>query len=198
MEEKRQQKHYGLLQSIETGWLCCFDGGEFGSEFWHIGIGAETYKIADLRVTGLLSDGEVMYATAGLSHLGVSSGTIVRLTKNSADHWIAQTIAIFGNYEPLALFKIGKNTIIVVTTGPAIQLTIGDVVTKTIDWNHRSLYGNAICDDIFSCYREDEDKVYFGCNYSVMRYSVDDGSIQYLISPNERKSDGGHQLRFDR
>jgi hypothetical protein len=78
--------------AVDDGWLVGFNYGEFGAAlYWFGPDGQRHYKISDHQIVAFFSRADGVYAIEGLSHLVMSCGSIIRITRpTSAAHWQAR------------------------------------------------------------------------------------------------------------
>jgi hypothetical protein len=68
---------------VEDGWFVGVDQGEWGGAlYWFSPDGAKNYKISDHQIVDLFVHQNEIRAIEGLSHLGLSRGSLITLTQN--------------------------------------------------------------------------------------------------------------------
>ena len=76
------------ILKVEDGWLIGHDEGEWGGDlWWYAPDGKRHYKISDDQVRGFSRAASGLFAYAGLTHLGLSYGYIIRIHRDNHKHW---------------------------------------------------------------------------------------------------------------
>ena len=80
---------------VDDGWLVGFNQGEFGAAlYWFSSDGKQKYKISNHQVVDFLSLSNGIHAIEGLAHLGLSRGSVIRITRaNASGRWQAASVA---------------------------------------------------------------------------------------------------------
>jgi len=83
------------LAGVEDGWLVAYNEGEFGAAlYWFSADGRQNYEISRNQVVRFFALRDGVYAIEGLAHLGLSQGSVLRITRApGSPRWQAQTVA---------------------------------------------------------------------------------------------------------
>ena len=161
----------------DDGWLVSFNYGEFGAALWWFSKnGIDSIKISEHHVNQFIALNNKFYAIEGLSHLGLSDGSIIEIVNKNG---IWTTNKMIQCHESPEVFDIydEHSFIIVFHKSIGIFQKDGDIkiITQT-SWN--GLYPNSL---VLS---SDNSKVYIGMRQYVSEVNITSGKVKYLI-PNQ-------------
>jgi hypothetical protein len=131
--------------TIADGWLVGFNHGEFGAAlYWFSLDGERSYQISDHQVVDFVALSDGIHAIEGLAHMGLSSGSVIRIGRPSASaHWQATTIVALP-FTPYAVSVVPEDTMLITLSEGLVSLgsdrKIQNLLTKT-PW--RGLYPNS-------------------------------------------------------
>jgi hypothetical protein len=161
----------------DDGWLVAFNRGEFGAAlYWYNKSGDSNYKISDHQVVAFVRNANGIFAIEGLSHLGTSRGSIIRISRaHKASRWRADTfVEISPTPQALASTKQGtlyvvlpKNIMMVTPAGEFTSMAQGDL------W-----LGSAANSAVLSL---DESTLYVGMRQFVLKMDVTSRQYRYLL-----------------
>jgi len=70
------------FKQVEDGWLVGFNHGEFGAAlYWFNREGTHHYKISNHQVVAFFTLSDAVYAIEGLSHMGLSCGSVIHIQR---------------------------------------------------------------------------------------------------------------------
>lgn len=178
--EAGQFKGPYATHSVEDGWLIGYNYGEFGASlFWFSADGTKHYKISDHQIVDFVVIADQVYAIEGLAHLGISEGSLIRISPDAkTGRWTASTSLKFPS-APYALVPGENNTIYVVLSDALVAVEdAGKLVTIMPDAEWGSLYPNSV---VLS---PDGASLYIGMRQFVGGYDLISNSFRLLI-PDE-------------
>jgi hypothetical protein len=146
--------------STSTGVLVGYNSGEFGGELsWFDREGHLKQTIADDNIIRILNTSDGILALAGLAHLTIDTGSVLKLTQ-LADKWSATRTELPGAPRAARTLPDGSN--FVVTTQHLIRLDAGPRVAVLHRGRWRGLYPNSLV-------RDDDGTFYIGIRHFVVR-----------------------------
>jgi len=106
---------------VDDGYLAGFNGGEWGGELhWFSKNGKERYKISGHQIAQFIKRDNKVYAIEGLSHLGMSRGSIIEIEKKHGK-WAAKEFLKLPA-APNAVQLDSKDNFIVVTSSSLLSV----------------------------------------------------------------------------
>lgn len=107
---------------VEDGYLVAFWRGEFGASlFWFSNEGSTYYKVNGASAVQFIKRGNEVYAINGLSHLSMSSGSILKISFENKK-WVASDYLELP-FAPYAISLDSNNDFIIVTSNNLIKIT---------------------------------------------------------------------------
>lgn len=166
---------------VDDGWLAASNRGEFGAQLdWYSPDGKQTYEVSDAQVVAFFSMHSALYAVEGLSHLGSSRGSVVRIDRGGADkRWSARTVAPLPS-APLAVAQRRDGTVLVTLSDALVTFARDRTVTKVLEttaWF--DLYPTS------SVLTPDERKLYLGMRQFVLEIDLGTHAMRFLIPAKE-------------
>jgi hypothetical protein len=129
-----------------TGFLIAYDSGEFGGELSSFDRdGHLTQAIADENVSRILKTPEGILALAGVAHLTLDSGSVLKLTPLADNKWSTTQTNLPG--APHTVLPLPDGSIFVVTTQHLVRVDSGPRVTVLHHGGWRGLYPNSLVQD---------------------------------------------------
>ncbi|BBB68532.1 hypothetical protein UNDYM_4279 [Undibacterium sp. YM2] len=163
---------------VDDGWLVGYNRGEFGASlYWFSKDRKKHYKISDHQIIRFIQKSNALYAIEGLSHLGVSRGSLIKFIKHSG-RWLASTEVKLPCAPNTASLK--RNQELLLACPDALLAIDQDNFIHT-------LYKPFIQDGIWpisSVLSETEDYLYIGAVQYVIQVDLNSKQIRYLI-PDE-------------
>jgi hypothetical protein len=164
---------------VDDGWLIGFNQGEFGAAlYWFDQSGQSRYKISDHQVVAFFPSSDGILAIEGLAHLGLSYGSIIRITRKS--QWQAEKLTLLPEAPYAgALFRNGR-MLLVLSDSLAEYYRRGNREELTFlekDGGWGGLYPNSVL------LTDDETKAYMGMRQFVAEYDFKHRTLRFLI-PN--------------
>ena len=107
----------GLIDAFEVddGYLVGFNRGEWGGElYWFSKDGKKKYEISKQQITKFIERDDKIYAIEGISHLGMSKGSIIEVKKKKRK-WTTTEYLKLPTAPEVAQLD-GKNNLVVVTS----------------------------------------------------------------------------------
>ena len=81
--EKIVEQIPDVALKVEDGWLAGGDRGEWGGELVHINLQGKVTKLLDDNIQNITRVGNYYIAVAGLAHLGLNSGRIIKIEQQN-------------------------------------------------------------------------------------------------------------------
>jgi hypothetical protein len=170
-------KNATAFLKVDDGWLIGFNHGEFGAAlYWFDRSGQSRYKISDHQVVEFFSSAEGILAIEGLSHLGLSRGSIIRITKSQ--QWQAEKLTLLPEAPCAGVLFRDERLLLVLSGSLAEYFREGDrerlmFMEKDGDWG--MLYPNSVV------LTDDETKAYIGMRQFVAEYDFERRRLRFLI-----------------
>jgi hypothetical protein len=162
---------------VDDGWLVGLNHGEFGASLdWYDADGRATYKISEHQIVDFLVRSDGLYAIEGLAHLGMSEGSLIKISRpDTTARWQAQTVVNLP-FAPYA-FAVKSDGALVITLSDAIVIvrpdnTLETVLAKT-PWS--GLYPRT------SVLSQDEKILYIGMRQYVAEVTLSSKSFRLLL-----------------
>jgi hypothetical protein len=169
------------ISKVETrdGWLIGFNEGEWGGALYWFGNGSqENYKILDHQIIRLFSTPKGIFALSGLSHLGVTGGSLEQVSQpTKPGKWQVKTIQNF-SLAPYSVSMSRDGTLFVVLSGALVSLDQDHKLNTLLlapEWE--GLLPNS------SVLSEDENKLYVGMRKFVGEFDLKTKKLRYWV-PN--------------
>lgn len=163
---------------VDDGWLVGFNQGEFGAAlYWFSPDGNRNYKVSDHQVVDFFSLPDGLHAIEGLAHLGMTEGSILRVSRPRASaRWRAATVTKL----PFAPYAIS------VRRDGTMLITLSDsIVSVGVDRKTTTLLSNAVWGGglypTSSVLSSDEQKLYIGMRQFVGEFDVSAKKLRLLI-----------------
>jgi len=173
-EEFSTQPNTAFMR-VSDGWLTGFNDGEFGAAlYWFSRDGQQHYKISDHQVVDFFSGVDGIYAIEGLGHMGVSSGSVIRIAlAQPGGRWQASTVVKLPS-DPCTVSTRRDGTLFI--TSPRCIVSVGRdrrVTTLLQDpWWYRPT--SAVLSP-------DEQKLYIGMEYFVGEFDIPAKTLRLLL-----------------
>jgi hypothetical protein len=162
---------------VDDGWLVGFNRGEFGAAlYWFSRDGKHSYKISDHQVVSLFSLSGSVYAIEGLAHMGLSRGSVIRITRPKRNaRWQAMSVVKLP-FAPRAV-SLRRDGTMLITLSDSLVSVSPDRKIKTllrdVPWDN--LYPNS------SVLSLDEQKLYIGMRQFVAEYDLATRRLRLLV-----------------
>ena len=167
--------------AVADGWLVGFNEGEFGAAlYWFSRDGKRNYKISDDQVVAFVSLTDGIYAVQGLAHMSLSEGSIVRISRPSANtNWTSTTVVEL----PAAPYTVSllRDKTMLITLSSSLVSVGPDHKVRTLlaDAPWRGLYPNS------SVLSPDEKELYIGMRQFVGEFDLTTHKLRLLIPADE-------------
>lgn len=174
----RQAPEEWSYTEVDDGWLAGYNAGEFGGALrWFSPDGKQSYDISDHQVVAFFRLPDGLYAIDGLSHLCMSSGSIIRLTRpKSGARW--QAVLVTGLPSTPCAISPQRDGATLVTLEHSL-VSIG------ADWRIRTLLPTAPWGGWLypnsSVLSPGEEHLYIGMRQFVGEFSLATGALRLLI-----------------
>jgi len=134
-QESRDFKGQISITSVTDGYLLGFDYGEFnGSLYWFSKNGEFRYKVSDDQVVQFQYIGHRLYAIEGLTHGGMSVGSIIEI-KYASNRWQSHKFLTLSS-APRGIAVDKRNNFIVACSDNLLRISpskrIDTLVSKTL------------------------------------------------------------------
>jgi hypothetical protein len=162
---------------VDDGWLVGFNRGEFGAAlYWFSGDGKDNYKISDHQVVDFVSLSNGIHAIEGLAHLGISWGSVIRVSRlNDGAHWEATSVAKLP-FAPYAVSVRRDDTMLITLSDSLVSFdTNRKIQTLLHDAPWGGLYPNS------SIISTNEQKLYIGMRQFVGEFDLTTKELRLLI-----------------
>lgn len=161
---------------IDDGWLVGFNEGEFGAAlYWFSRDGTANYKISDHQVVEFFSLSDGFHAIEGLAHLGLSAGSVIRITRpDPGARWQAASAAKL----PAAPYAV-----VVRKNGTALIVLSDSLVSVEADRKVRTLL-SVPWDGLFPrsvVLSRNEQKLYVGMRQFVGELDLTTKKLRFLV-----------------
>jgi hypothetical protein len=165
------------FKQVDDGWLVGFNHGEFGAAlYWFNGDGTHHYKISNHQVVAFFSLPDGIYAVEGLAHMGMSCGSVIRITRpTTSAHWEASRVVRLP-YAP--------NTVAVRRDGSIVIALSDSLVSVGPDHQVTTLISNAPWGDLYpssSILVPDESRLYLGMRQFVGEVDLATDHLRLLV-----------------
>ena len=108
---------------VSNGWLLWVNHGEWGGRVeWFSPDGTRHYKVSNDQIAAYAKTPHGLFAVQGLAHLGMSQGTLLKLTQNAANKWEAKTIVDLKD-APFALLP-ENGAFVIVTSRQLVRVVV--------------------------------------------------------------------------
>lgn len=167
--------------SVDDGWLVGFNQGEFGAAlYWFSQDGKRSYKISGHQVVDFVSRPDGIYAIEGLAHMGMSVGSVIRVSRATPGaHWKAETVVKLP-FAPYALSVRGDGTMLITLSDSVVSVgpdhTVHTLLAKA-PWG--GLYPNS------SLISADETRLYIGMRQFVGEFDLKNNKLRLLVPSAE-------------
>jgi hypothetical protein len=174
-------KGASAFSAVDDGWLVGFNQGEFGAAlFWFSLDGERSYQISDHQIVDFVALSDGVYAVEGLAHLGISRGSVIRVSRpNPAAHWQASTIVAL----PFAPYAVS------VAPGDSLLMTLSEsLVLFGRDHKMHDLCANAPWSGLYpnsSVLSQDAHNLYIGMRQFVAEFDLTTQRLRLLVPSAE-------------
>lgn len=164
---------------VKDGWLVGYHGGEFGGMLcWFSNNGEKFYKISEHYViVDFIVVKNHIYAIEGVSHLGGSHGSLIRIDFNEmAKQWVATAVMILPS-APFAAILSAENILYIVLHDALVA--VNDLNSNELEilmkgkWD--GLYPSSVA------LSSDETNLYIGMRQFVGNYNLNSKKFRFLI-----------------
>jgi hypothetical protein len=170
-------KHNGRdkpsILKVEDGYLIGSYRGEWGGDlYWYSPDGKKNYKISDDEIVQFIKKDGENYAIQGLSHLGMSEGSIIAIKKEK-NRWVAKQYLNLSAAPDGIVLDSHKNFIVITSKG-LLKINRNlqtDTLTKKAIW-FEMLYTNSLV--------MKNDVIYAGMRAGVYKYSLITSKQEWL------------------
>ena len=132
------------VAQVDDGWLVGIDVGEFGGGLWWFSAdGRRSKNLSDENIHGFVNTSAGILALAGLAHLGLNSGQVLRITDGKAGNRKAEALANLGA-APQAFVAESADAVIVLTTKRLVRVKSSGNVEELLKTNYGLLYPNSM------------------------------------------------------
>ena len=160
---------------VEDGWLTGFNVGEFGAAlYWFSRDGTQDYKISDHQVVDFVSGVGGIYAIEGVSHMGYSHGSVIRIDRGeSSGRWQASTVVELPS-DPCTVSTRADGTMFITSPDSIVAVSRDRKVTTLLQdaWWYRPT--SAILSP-------DQQKLYIGMEYFVGEFDIPTKTLRLLV-----------------
>lgn len=165
------------FKQVDDGWLIGFDHGEFGAAlYWFSRDGKSHYLLSNDHVVAFFSLPDGIYAIQGLAHMAVSSGSIIRIARQTATaRWRTSTVV------PL---QQAPYAVAVRRDGSLLVVLSDSLVSVGADHKINTLIANAPWDSLYptsSALLPDESRLYIGMRQFVGEVNLATNQLRMLI-----------------
>jgi hypothetical protein len=176
--DARPAKPYRTLP-VFNGWIAAYNLGEFGSAvYWFSANGRSRKKLSEHRVKQFMLEGDRIFAIEGISHLGLSHGSMIEFRRRDQDWRIEEFMKFPAS--PEAIARIGPADYFVVTSDMLLRVNLSRemrIIVPTGNWI--ALYPNSIATD--------GEFVYIGMRQFVVRTRVSNSIEKFdLLVPDAK------------
>ncbi|MFZ6875899.1 hypothetical protein ACO0LF_27835 [Undibacterium sp. Di27W] len=166
---------------VDDGWLVGYNCGEFGAAlYWFSKDRKKYYKISDHHIVDFIKKNDGLYAIEGLSHMGSTDGSWLRLAK-IAERWQAKVEVQLPCVPFAASLKRDQDVLVVCTEA---LLSIGRS-KKTSNGNMINVKHKLLLQDglwpTSSAMSDKEDYLYIGARQYVIQVDLRNMQVRYLI-----------------
>ncbi len=166
---------------VDDGWLVGFNRGEFGAAiYWFSKDGTRNYPVSNHQVVDffLLPDG--VHAIEGLAHMGMSRGSVVRITRPHGNApWQANTIVKLP-FAPCAISLRKDGSMVITLSSSLVSIGPGHKIhTLLADLPWGGLYPNS------SVLSFDEKKLFVGMRQFVGEFDFAATRLKFVL-PSSR------------
>jgi hypothetical protein len=173
--------------AVPGGKLTSIDHGEFGGQVWWEPTDGRRTKIAETNLLAFASTEAGLFGLAGLAHLSINEGELVRFDRVSAGTWRIQHVSDLHG-APYAFTILPNRRILVVTSGALVEASLEGTV--------HTLHQNRVWSFTYprSVVQDGSGTVYIGMRSAVARLTSEGGRYRedWLVPPNcpKRRSVG--------
>jgi hypothetical protein len=165
---------------VDDGWLVGFNEGEFGAAlYWFSRDGKANYKISDHQVVDFFSLSDGVYAIEGLAHLGLSTGSVIRIARpDPGARWQA-ALAVKLTAAPCAVAVRKDGTVLIVLSDSLVSLGADRKVRTLLRVPWDGLFPRSVA------LTRDEQKLYIGMRQFVGELDLTTKKLRFLIPAAE-------------
>lgn len=171
---------------VDDGWLVGFNHGEFGAAlYWFSLDGRRHYRMledqVDPQVIAFFPMGKDLGAIEGLDHLGLSTGSVIRIARNAAQgQWQVHTVARLPQ-TPYAVAVSKQGLALMVLSESLVTFDSQHGITTlnaSMPWG--GLYPNS------AVLSPDEQTLYIGMRQYVGEFDLKTRQLRMLLPPGAR------------
>jgi hypothetical protein len=121
----------------EDGWLVSFRRGEWGGAlYWFSPDGKSNQYLGGQQVNQFLQMGDRILAVEGLSHMGLSNGSLIELSRSMDDgKWRYETAKLLPE-TPYAFARLSDESLLIVLLNSVVSLTSDGRLTTVMRFRH--------------------------------------------------------------
>lgn len=165
------------FKRVDDGWLVGSDHGEFGAALsWFGPEGDSHYLISNAHVREFFSRQDGIYAIEGLDHMGLSCGSVIRISRQRPSaHWHAS--------EVLSLPQ-APNTVSVRRDGSILIVLSNSLVSIGSDHQIKTLISDAPWESLYpnsAVLLPDESRLYIGMRQFVGEVDLTTNRLRMLV-----------------
>jgi hypothetical protein len=166
---------------VEDGWIIAFNEGEWGGAlYWFSADGTKNYKISDHQVVDLFLHRNVIHAIEGLSHLGLSRGSLISISRsNDQSQWKAKT---------LLKLPQAPDALSILSNGHLLLTLSDSIVDVSPDYSLTTVLSEAVFRQLYvnsSALSTNETKLYLGMRQFVGELDLQTQKLRLLIPSDD-------------
>lgn len=132
------------VMQVEDGWLVGMDIGEFGGGLWWFSSdGQSKDKLSEENIRAIVRSSGGILALAGLSHMRIDEGRLLRIADGNAGKRQAMVLADLGA-APKAFVVESSDSLLIMTNWGLVRTGSRGVVTPLFETDYKSLYANSM------------------------------------------------------
>ncbi len=165
------ESRYVDTATVRSGRLTSENRGEFGGDVWWEPTNGRRQRIAQINLVAFAPTRAALMGLAGLAHLSINEGRLVRFDQASNGDWSVRTVLDLGA-APEAFTTLADDTLLVVTSGALLTVRAPSHV--------KAIYRNAVWPYTYatSVVRDRAGIVYVGMRSTVARLSPAPSGLQ--------------------
>jgi hypothetical protein len=171
----------GDALQVEDGWLVGFNQGEWGGAlYWFSADGRNSYKMSDHQIVDLFLHRNVIHAIEGLSHLGLSRGSLISISRsNDQSQWKAKT---------LLKLPQAPDALSILSNGHLLLTLSDSIVDVSPDYSLTTVLSEAVFRQLYvnsSALSTNETKLYLGMRQFVGELDLQTQKLRLLIPSDD-------------
>jgi len=129
-----------VVVRVDDGWIVGLDSGEFGGGLWWFSTnGQRSQKLSEDNIVALIDTPKGVLVLAGLSHLGLEDGKVLRIKSGPRGAKKLELLADL-HFTPRAFAVESPDSLIVLTTSPLVRVRTSGEVETLFRTDYRLLY----------------------------------------------------------